>query len=114
MVDIKNVEHVINYDLPKSVDEYVHRIGRTGRVGNFGKATSFFDPAEDADIAPELVKILEEADQEVPNFLLNVSSCGRGRGGNRGSRFGGHDIRHDDNFGTIGSEPQPHEPEETW
>lgn len=31
--DIPNVHHVINYDMPKSIDEYVHRIGRTGRVG---------------------------------------------------------------------------------
>ena len=38
------VAHVVNYDLPKTIDEYVHRIGRTGRVGNTGKATSFFDP----------------------------------------------------------------------
>ena len=43
-LDIKGVAHVVNYDLPKSIDEYVHRIGRTGRVGNVGKATSFFDP----------------------------------------------------------------------
>lgn len=34
---------VVNYDLPKSIDEYVHRIGRTGRVGNRGKAVSFYD-----------------------------------------------------------------------
>lgn len=37
------MRHVINYDIPKSIDDYVHRIGRTGRVGNVGKATSFFD-----------------------------------------------------------------------
>lgn len=43
-LDIKGVARVLNYDLPKSVDEYVHRIGRTGRVGNLGKAYSFFDP----------------------------------------------------------------------
>lgn len=34
-LDIDNVKHVINFDLPKSIDEYVHRIGRTGRVGKF-------------------------------------------------------------------------------
>lgn len=43
-LDIKGVAHVVNYDLPKGIDEYVHRIGRTGRVGNVGKATSFYDP----------------------------------------------------------------------
>lgn len=42
-LDIPNVNHVINYDLPKEIDDYVHRIGRTGRVGNKGKATSFYD-----------------------------------------------------------------------
>lgn len=36
-LDIPNVKHVINYDLPSDVDEYVHRIGRTGRVGNIGR-----------------------------------------------------------------------------
>ena len=35
---------VVNYDLPRDIDEYVHRIGRTGRCGNEGKAVSFFDP----------------------------------------------------------------------
>lgn len=45
-LDIKNVRHVINYDMPKDIDEYVHRIGRTGRLGNEGKATSFFDPEQ--------------------------------------------------------------------
>jgi superfamily II DNA/RNA helicase len=35
-LDIPNVKHVVNYDLPGDVDEYVHRIGRTGRVGNLG------------------------------------------------------------------------------
>merc|ERR1712080_770110 len=47
-LDIKGVAHVVNYDLPKTIDESVHRIGRPGRVGNTGKATSFFDPTENA------------------------------------------------------------------
>jgi len=51
---------VINYDLPKTRDEYVHRIGRTGRVGNAGRATSFYDAEKDSSLAPELVKVLSE------------------------------------------------------
>jgi len=35
-LDIANVKHVINFDLPTDIEEYVHRIGRTGRVGNLG------------------------------------------------------------------------------
>lgn len=42
-LDIKNVMQVINFDMPKDIDEYVHRIGRTGRVGNRGRAISFYD-----------------------------------------------------------------------
>ncbi|KAJ6222945.1 hypothetical protein RDWZM_001490 [Blomia tropicalis] len=42
-LDIPNVKHVINFDLPNDIEEYVHRIGRTGRVGNLGLATSFFN-----------------------------------------------------------------------
>ena len=40
-LDIGNVEHVINYDLPDNIDDYIHRIGRTGRAGNLGKALTF-------------------------------------------------------------------------
>lgn len=41
-LDIPKVQHVINYDMPDSADEFIHRIGRTARVGNVGKATNFF------------------------------------------------------------------------
>ena len=47
-LDVRNVMHVINYDLPDDIDEYVHRIGRTGRVGNRGLATSFYNSTNDA------------------------------------------------------------------
>ncbi|KAF3339987.1 DEAD-box ATP-dependent RNA helicase 52B-like protein [Carex littledalei] len=42
-IDVPNVAHVINYDFPKNIDSYVHRIGRTGRAGKSGLATPFFD-----------------------------------------------------------------------
>lgn len=40
-IDIEGVTHVINYDIPDSVDSYIHRIGRTGRIGNLGMAITF-------------------------------------------------------------------------
>lgn len=59
-LDIPEVMHVVNYDLPSSIDEYVHRIGRTGRCGNLGKATSFFSADTDLPLAASLVRILKE------------------------------------------------------
>jgi len=91
-LDIKEVKHVVNYDLPKEIEEYVHRIGRTGRLGNTGKATTFYDPgrSEDQGLAQALTKILSDAQQEVPDFL---ASGGSGGGASFGGGFGGKDIR---------------------
>ena len=63
-LDIPNVKHVVNYDLPTSIDEYVHRIGRTGRLGNQGLATAFFDQGKDTQIARSLVKILTDVSRK--------------------------------------------------
>ncbi|KAL6712415.1 hypothetical protein ACN47E_000292 [Coniothyrium glycines] len=71
-LDVANVKHVINYDLPSTqhdgITEYVHRIGRTARIGNEGRATSFFNDRNE-DIGEDLVKLLLESKQEVPDFL---------------------------------------------
>ncbi|KAK3832536.1 MAG: P-loop containing nucleoside triphosphate hydrolase protein [Linnemannia elongata] len=67
-LDIKDVMHVINYDLSDDIDDYVHRIGRTARAGNPGLATTFYNSQNWA-IAPQLVKLLIECQQEVPEFL---------------------------------------------
>ncbi|TPX70897.1 hypothetical protein SpCBS45565_g01491 [Spizellomyces sp. 'palustris'] len=67
-LDIPNVIHVINYDMPKNMDDYIHRIGRTARVGNKGAATSFFNE-NNSDIAADLVRVLRETAQTVPEFL---------------------------------------------
>jgi len=58
--DIKGVNCVINFDMPSSIDEYVHRIGRTGRLGNSGRAVSFYDSSSDNNLASELVRILKQ------------------------------------------------------
>jgi len=49
-IDVSNITLVINYDLPDNSEDYVHRIGRTGRAGKFGKAISFATPEERGDI----------------------------------------------------------------
>ncbi|OAD76432.1 hypothetical protein PHYBLDRAFT_74388 [Phycomyces blakesleeanus NRRL 1555(-)] len=67
-IDIRNIMHVVNYDMPPNIDEYIHRIGRTARVGNAGLATSFFNSGS-MGIARDLTKILQECQQEIPSFL---------------------------------------------
>jgi len=49
-IDVKNIELVVNYDLPDHTEDYVHRIGRTGRAGSTGKAISFAVPEQKRDI----------------------------------------------------------------
>ena len=83
-LDIGGVEHVINMDLPTAVDDfdsYVHRIGRTGRAGHTGLATSMFVPGEEVKvgngkIANQLILQLREAKQEVPLWLEEECVCG--------------------------------------
>lgn len=93
-LDIPNVKHVINFDLPAEVEEYVHRIGRTGRMGNLGTATSFFND-KNRNVATGLVRLLTETQQEIPGFLEDMTtdrgwgSRGRGGGGGRNQRYGG-------------------------
>lgn len=78
-LDIPNVTHVINYDLPGDIDDYVHRIGRTGRAGNVGKATSFFSE-KNLNVRRDLIEILREANQEVPTWLEQMGTgFGMGR-----------------------------------
>ncbi|XP_065295999.1 putative ATP-dependent RNA helicase Pl10 isoform X2 [Dermacentor albipictus] len=67
-LDIPNVKHVINFDLPSDIEEYVHRIGRTGRVGNLGLATSFFNE-KNRNMALDLVELITETKQELPDWL---------------------------------------------
>lgn len=86
-LDIPNVTHVVNYDLPTDIDDYVHRIGRTGRAGNTGMSTAFFNRGNRG-IVRDLVELLKEAHQEVPSFLENVAREGTGFGGG-GGRGGG-------------------------
>merc|ERR1711915_328888 len=81
-LDIPGVAHVINYDMPNDVDEYVHRIGRSGRVGNLGKATSFYDAEQDAEVAGAVVQMLAAAGIAVPDWLAEAGESSGGGGNN--------------------------------
>lgn len=66
-LDFPEVTHIINYDLPNTIEDYVHRCGRTGRMGHPGVATSFL--TLDCKIAEELKEMLEIMEQPIPKEL---------------------------------------------
>ena len=105
-LDIPNVTHVINYDLPTDIDDYVHRIGRTGRAGNIGLSTAFFNRGNKG-IVRELIDLLKEANQEIPGWLDTVAKESQnyvGRGTSRGSGRGTRGNRDYRKFGGGNSE----------
>lgn len=75
--DFKNVKFVINYDMPKVLPEYIHRVGRTGRDGKKGFALTMF---EDADLwhSKGVIDCLQQTRQNIPQWLRNCTSS-RGR-----------------------------------
>ncbi|CAG0916311.1 unnamed protein product [Notodromas monacha] len=89
--DVDDVKFVINFDFPNSSEDYVHRIGRTGRSNKTGTAYTFFTEKNSRQ-AKDLIGILKEANQVVNPKLMDLESrarnmVGRGGGGNR--RWGG-------------------------
>lgn len=72
-LDIPHVAHVVNFDLPNDIDDYVHRIGRTGRAGKTGLATAFFND-NNASLARPLADLMQEANQEVPAWLTRYAA----------------------------------------
>ena len=72
-MDIKKVKYVINYEYPLTTEDYIHRIGRTGRAKETGIAYTYFDPVENKPLSRELVDILKEADQKVPKDLQDLA-----------------------------------------
>mmetsp|Transcript_103214 Transcript_103214/g.179062 ORF Transcript_103214/g.179062 Transcript_103214/m.179062 type:complete len:494 (+) Transcript_103214:86-1567(+) len=94
-LDIPNVSLVVNFDMPKQLDDYVHRIGRTGRAGRKGTAVALVN--ERCYYLSDLHHLLTEAKQDVPEWfgdLCNKSRSFGGKARGRGeNRFGGQDLR---------------------
>lgn len=102
-LDIKNVSHIINYDIPKTAKEYIHRIGRTARAGTEGKVISllseqdhdnFRNVLDDRSLIVEELKLPEF--ERIPFFASQKPSFGarrqgyprRGQSSHQGSRYG--------------------------
>merc|ERR1712039_750256 len=81
-LDVKDIKYVINYDFPNQIEDYIHRVGRTGRAGAFGSSYTFFT-SDKARHANDLINVLKEANQPVPDELAKLggesSSYGDGR-----------------------------------
>ncbi|CAD7954573.1 unnamed protein product [Amoebophrya sp. A25] len=72
-LDIKGVTHVINYDMARDVESYIHRIGRTARAGEKGTSITFVNEDYDLGCSPALVKIAREAGQDIPEWLQKMA-----------------------------------------
>jgi len=93
-IDVRNITHVLNYDYPNNSEDYIHRIGRTGRAGAKGTAITLFT-TDNQKQARDLVNVLQEAKQQIDPRLVEMTrygggggrgygGWGRGRGGGRG------------------------------
>uniref|UniRef100_A0A915DYV6 RNA helicase n=1 Tax=Ditylenchus dipsaci TaxID=166011 RepID=A0A915DYV6_9BILA len=88
-LDVSDIRYVVNFDYPKNSEDYVHRIGRTARRDTkFGTSFTFFNP-EHAPKARDLIKVLEEAKQDVPEQLSNLANNGYSRYGGGGGGYDG-------------------------
>lgn len=72
-LDIPDVEYVLNYSFPLTIEDYVHRIGRTGRGGKKGTAHTFFTTNDKAR-AGELVNLLRDSNQTIPKDLMQFGT----------------------------------------
>jgi ATP-dependent RNA helicase DBP3 len=94
-LDVQDVELVVNYTFPLTIEDYVHRIGRTGRAGKTGRAVTYFCPndstpgVDEKALAFDLVKVLADAKQEVPPELKKVAD---GAGGSKATKKKAHSL----------------------
>ncbi|XP_046583225.1 LOW QUALITY PROTEIN: ATP-dependent RNA helicase DBP2-like [Haliotis rubra] len=91
-LDVEDIKFVINFDYPACSEDYVHRIGRTGRSNNTGTAYTFFTPSNSKQVN-DLVSVLREANQNINPKLLQLAESNRGSMGKGRSRWKGRDDR---------------------
>lgn len=70
-LDVSNIKLVINFDMANTIEDHVHRIGRTGRANSFGKSISFFTN-DDSSLAPKLASLMHQCKQKVDPKLLQI------------------------------------------
>ncbi|KAG8325872.1 hypothetical protein J6590_055769 [Homalodisca vitripennis] len=104
-LDVEDVKYVINFDYPNSSEDYIHRIGRTGRCQQAGTAYTFFTPNNQRQ-AKELIAVLSEANQDINPKLMELAALaktnynGRNRWNNRNkdntnnNRNNGNSVQH--------------------
>jgi len=105
-LDIPAVSHVFNYDVPFHADDYVHRIGRTGRAGRTGEAFMIVTP----DDARNYDKVLKLTKKEPETVVLDVDWSAIETGGD-GGRRSGRDGRGDRSRGRVSREATPRDSE---
>lgn len=99
-LDIENVAMVLNYDMPTEIDTYIHRIGRTGRIGNEGKAITFLscedgegNCLEAVDKLKQLQDVMQNSNASRPDWLAGLIESAEASSG--GWSWGGRDMRSD-------------------
>ena len=87
-LDFPDIMHVINYDMPEDIENYIHRIGRTGRGNNTGVATTFVNSKScDKSILLDLKGTLILEIQELPDLGTDLSEISRGSNINLTMKF---------------------------
>jgi ATP-dependent RNA helicase DDX41 len=88
-LDFAEIQHVINFDMPSEIENYVHRIGRTGRCGKTGVATTFINKSCEETTLLDLKHLLKEARQRIPPVLMMLDDPRDKNGGVGCSYCGG-------------------------
>jgi len=77
-IDIRDIRVVINYDMPTNIEDYVHRIGRTGRAGDTGVSLAYVTEQDLRGLGKDLQQLLTRSGQAVPEFIMQARSMTSG------------------------------------